>query len=80
MMFVTLLLITIPFVLIEIVLVNLESYYMMFFHIVFFVIQMFSIFKGGCTDPGIIPRQPGSNMLIRAINYNVVINGSLMKL
>lgn len=80
MMFVTLLLITIPFVLIEIILVNLKSYYMMFFHVVFFAIQMFSIFKGGCTDPGIIPRQPGSNMLIRAINYNVVINGSLMKL
>ena len=80
MMFVSLLLIAIPFVLIEIVLVNLESYYMMFFHIIFFAVSIFSIFKGGCTDPGIIPRQPGSNMRIKAINYNVVINGSLMRL
>ena len=55
MMFVTLLVISIPFVLIEIVLVNIKSYYMMAFHILFFSVSTFALFKGGCTDPGIIP-------------------------
>ena len=80
MMFVSLLLITIPFVLLEIVLVNLESYYMMIFHILIFALSVFAIFKGGCTDPGIIPRQSGNMMHLRSKNYNVVINGALLKL
>ena len=80
MMFLTVLVITIPFVLTEIILVNLESYYMMVFHCIFFAIILFSIFKGGCTDPGIVPRQLGSNKNFKSISYNVVINGSLMKL
>ena len=80
MMFLTLLVTTIPFVLTEIILVNIESYYMMAFHCLFFAIIIFSIFKGGCTDPGIIPRQVGSNIGFKSISYNVVINGSLMKL
>ena len=80
MMFLTLFLITIPFVLIEIVLVYLESYYMMAFHILFFVISTFAILKAGCTDPGIIPRQPGTNIHLGTRNPYVVINGSIMKL
>ena len=80
MMFLTFLLISIPFVLLEIVFVNIESYYMLVFHNLLFALTVFSIFKGGCTDPGIIPRQSGSSMQFRAKNYNVVINGSLLKL
>ena len=53
---------------------------MMVFHCIFFAIILFSIFKGGCTDPGIVPRQLGSNKNFKSISYNVVINGSLMKL
>ena len=79
MMFVTLLVISIPFVLIEIVLVNIKSYYMMAFHILFFSVSTFALFKGGCTDPGIIPRQ-STSVQFRSQNPNVVINGSLMKL
>jgi palmitoyltransferase ZDHHC9/14/18 len=79
MMFVTLLVISIPFVLIEIILVNIKSYYMMAFHILFFSVSTFALFKGGCTDPGIIPRQSTSVQFISQ-NPNVVINGSLMKL
>ena len=73
MMFLTVLVITIPFVLTEIILVNLKSYYMMVFHCIFFAIILFSIFKGGCTDPGIVPRQLGSNKNFKSISYNVVI-------
>ena len=80
MMFITFLLISIPFVFLEIIFVNIESYYMLVFHNLLFAVTVFSIFKGGCTDPGIIPRQSGSNMQFRAKNYNVVINGSLLKL
>jgi palmitoyltransferase ZDHHC9/14/18 len=81
MMFLTVLVITVPFVLTEIILVNIESYIMMAFHCLFFALIIFSIFKGGCTDPGIIPRQIGSNISnFKSISYNVVINGSLMKI
>ena len=80
MMFLTLLLITIPFVLIEMVLVYIESYLMMAFHIIFFVISAFAILKGGCTDPGIVPRQPNSNIKFNSKNPYVVINGNLMRL
>lgn len=80
MMLLTFLLITIPFVLIEIVLVNMKSYYMMIFHNLFYVLSCFSIIKGGCTDPGIIPRQSGSNMQFRTKSFNFVVNGSLMKI
>ena len=80
MQFVTLLLITIPFVFLEIIFVNIESYYMMIFHNLIYILSAFVIFKGGCTDPGIIPRQYGSNNQFRTKIYNVVINGSLLKL
>ena len=80
MMFVSILLIAIPSVLTLIVLFRLESYIMISIHIFFFIIIIFSTLKGGCTDPGIIPRQPGTNISFRSKNPNVVINGSLMKL
>ena len=52
----------------------------MVFHNLIYLLSVIVIFKGGCTDPGIIPRQSGSNNQFRAKNYNVVINGSLLKL
>ena len=80
MMYVTLLVITVPYVLLQIIFVYIESYYMMIFHNLIYALSIFVIFKGGCTDPGIIPRQYGNNAQLRDKNYYVVINGSLVNI
>ena len=79
-MYLTLLVITLPYVLLQIIFVYIESYYMMIFHNLIYALSIFVIFKGGCTDPGIIPRQYGNNAQLRDKNYYVVINGSLVNI
>jgi hypothetical protein len=57
MMLLSLLIVTIPFVLTQIIIIRIKSYIMMTIFIIFYIISVFFIIKGGCTDPGIIPRQ-----------------------
>ena len=61
MMLCSFLLFSIPFVLTQIVLVRIKSYIMIVFFFILFGISIFALVKGGCTDPGIIPRQMGNN-------------------
>ena len=80
MMFVTFLTLSISFVFSLIVLVNLKSYYMMVIIIIFFAFTIFLVFKGGCTDPGIIPRQMGNNPYFRRKkDFNIISNGAFVK-
>ena len=46
-----------------------------------YVISLFALVKGGCTDPGIIPRQMGNHDVIlrKKREYNMVSNGSFVK-
>jgi len=81
MMLCSFLLFSIPFVLTQIVLVRIKSYIMIVFFFILFGISIFALVKGGCTDPGIIPRQMGNNPEGgRKREYILVSNGSFIKL
>jgi len=80
MIFLTFLVITIPFVFLEIIFVWIDSYYMLVFHNLIYALSIYVLFRGACSDPGIIPRQYGNNTQLRAKNYYVVINGCLLSL
>jgi palmitoyltransferase ZDHHC9/14/18 len=79
-MLVSFILFTIPFVSTLIILVNLNSYIMMVIFIILYGIIIFSLIKGGCTDPGIIPRlQDGDSVYRRKSDYFMVLNGAFVK-
>ena len=80
MMLVSFLIMSIPYVLSLIVLVNIKSYYMIAILSIFYGISIFVLIKGGCTDPGIIPRQMGSNEFHRKkSDFNIISNGSFVQ-
>ena len=81
MMLASFLLITLPFVFSTIALIHIKSYYILIFFIIIYVIILFAIGKGGCLDPGIIPRQIGKPSIFRRkTDFIMVSNGSFVKL
>ena len=80
MMLVSFFLSSLPFVLSLIVLINIKSYYIIVISSILYVISISAIIKGGCTDPGIIPRQMGNeNSFKKKRDYNIISNGSFVK-
>lgn len=45
----------------------------------FYGICLFALLKGGCTDPGIIPRQKGNHIFSPKYEYTIISNGSFVK-
>ena len=78
MMLFSFLLFTIPFVFTQITLIRIKSYYMIVSFIILYGISIFALIKGGCTDPGIIPRQLGSHYRKKK-DFNIVSNGAFVK-
>ena len=71
---------SIPFILSLTILANIKSYYIIVISSLLYGISIFALFKGGCTDPGIIPRQRGNGNAFRnKREYNIVSNGSVLK-
>lgn len=78
MMIVSFILFSIPFVLSLIIYINLKSYFIYIISIILYVISLFSLIKGGCTDPGIIPRQMGTHLFRPKKEFKMVSNGSFV--
>ena len=81
MMILSFILFSIPFTSSLILYIKLKSYYIYSISILLYVISLFALVKGGCTDPGIIPRQMGNPEAIfrKKREYNIVSNGSFVK-
>lgn len=71
---------TIPFIFFQLTLNNIKSFYMMSISIILYIISVVCIVKGGCTDPGIIPRQADNfSVYRRKRDFNMVSNGAIIK-
>ena len=81
MMLASFLVITLPFCFSTITLIHIKSYYFLVIFIILYAIILFAIAKGGCLDPGIIPRQWGNSVSAfrRKKDFTMVSNGSLVK-
>ena len=82
MMLISFILFTIPLVLTIFILVKINSYIMIAIFFILYVIIFFALIKGGCTDPGIIPRlqdNDSSSIFRKKTDYFMVSNGSLVR-
>ena len=80
MMLLSFLIITLPFCFSTITFIHIKSYYILAVFIILYAIILFSIAKGGCLDPGIIPRQLGKpHPFRRKTDFIMVSNGSFVK-
>ena len=80
MMLVSFLIITLPFCFSTITFIHIKSYYILAVVIILYGITLFLIAKGGCLDPGIIPRQLGKPPSYRRkTDFIMVSNGSFVK-
>ena len=80
MMLLSFLIITLPFCFSTITFIHLKSYYILAIFIILYAIILFAIAKGGCLDPGIIPRQLGKpHPFRRKTDFIMVSNGSFVK-
>ena len=86
-MFITILLYSIPFIftmIILLTLVKIEIYLNAIYIVlssILFIFQIFSTIKGGCTDPGILPRQNDDIYYSTTRpNLKYIINGHIMRL
>ena len=79
MMLVSFTLSIVPFILTAVVTVKLGSYVILIVIIVCHLMTIFNIIRGGCTDPGIIPRQK-DNVLWnpKHPSFKKIVNGSFV--
>ena len=79
MMLISFLLFSIPTILFQIIIFRIKSYIIFSFILLFYIIAIFSVSRGGCTDPGIIPRQKLSKLTRTKKDFNFVKGGSIVK-
>ena len=80
MMIVSFIVFSIPITSSMIIYIKIKSYYIFSISILLYAISLFSLVKGGCTDPGIIPRQMGNrNIHRKKREFNIISNGSFVK-
>ena len=79
MMVVCFLLFSIPTILFQVIIFRIKSYIIFSFILFFYIIAIFCLTRGGCTDPGIIPRQKESNLSRNKKDFNLVKGGSIVK-
>ena len=79
MMLVCFILFSVPTILFQIIIFRIKSYIMFSFILLFYMIAIFSVMRGGCTDPGILPRQKETNLTRNKKDFNLIKGGSIVK-
>lgn len=80
MMLVSFGLFSVPCILTLITTIFLEHYVILVINLLFYFLVIFNLFRGGCTDPGILPRQNNLTYNPRTPpSYMRIVNGSILK-